>query len=65
MPMPKPRKYEKKQRFVSRCIADLTRKEEDRFPSVKQRAAICYSEWGETIEDKKASAERTGKSERR
>ena len=59
MPMPKPKKKENKQEFVSRCIADLTRKEEDRFPSVKQRAAICYSQWGETPQEKARAEKRS------
>lgn len=48
MPMPKPKKSEDKQEFVSRCIAKLTRDEEGKFPSRTQRAAVCYSQWGET-----------------
>lgn len=55
MPMPKPRKNEDRQEFVSRCIAKLTRDEAERFPNPKQRAAICYSEWGETPEEKAAA----------
>ena len=52
MPMPKPKKSEKKQEFVSRCIGELTGKEKDRFPKASQRAAICYSQWGETPAEK-------------
>ncbi len=55
MPMPKPKKSEKKQEFVSRCIAGLTKKESDKFPFSKQRAAICYSQWGETPTEKAAA----------
>ncbi|MCC8190563.1 MAG: hypothetical protein LIP77_08020 [Planctomycetes bacterium] len=50
--MPKPKKNENKQEFVSRCIADLTDEERERFPTVQQRAAICYSQWGETPAEK-------------
>lgn len=59
MPMPKPKKKEEKQEFVSRCIAGLTREEGDRFPSAKQRAAICYSQWGETPQEKARAEKRS------
>ena len=55
MPMPEPKKNEDKQDFVSRCIGDLTREESDTFPTREQRAAICYSQWGETPEEKEAA----------
>ncbi len=59
MPMPKPnKKKEKKQEFVSRCIANLTREEQDRFPDSKQRAAICYSQWGESPQEKAKARKR-------
>ena len=45
MPMPEPRANEKKETFVSRCIETITKNERDKFPSEKQRAAICYSQW--------------------
>ena len=64
MPMPKPGKKEEKQEFVSRCIDKLTKDESERFPSREQRAAICYSQWGETPEEKEAAGkkkERKGK----
>ena len=64
MPMPKPRKSETKQKFVSRCIAKLTRDEKDRFPKNSQRAAICYSQWGETPAEKEA-ARKKAKSRRK
>ena len=47
MPIPKPEKSEEKQDFISRCIETVTKEEEERFPSRKQRAAICYSQWDE------------------
>ncbi|NLC23973.1 hypothetical protein NB640_12615 [Oxalobacter vibrioformis] len=53
MPMPKAKKGESKQGFISRCIARLTKDERDKFPAREQRAAICYSEWGETPEERK------------
>lgn len=61
MPMPKPKKKEKKQKFVSRCIADLTHEDANKFPSAKQRAAICYSQWGETPAEKKQAASKAKK----
>ncbi len=61
MPMSKPKKSEDKQEFVSRCIADLTREEKDKWPSSKQRAAICYSEWGETPKEKAAAKKKAAK----
>lgn len=45
MPIPKPKKNEDKQEFISRCIETLTKNKKDEFPSAKQRAAICYSQW--------------------
>lgn len=43
MPLPTPRKGEKKDEFVSRCMGD----EEARrtFPDQQQRAGVCYSQW--------------------
>lgn len=41
--MPKPRKGEKKQDFISRCMGDDESKKT--FPNQKQRAAFCYSQW--------------------
>lgn len=41
MPIPKPRKGEKKQKFISRCIRFLVK--EGR--SQKQASAICYTTW--------------------
>jgi len=43
MPLPKPRKNEAKQRFISRCIANPTMKKE--YKNKKQRIAVCYSQW--------------------
>lgn len=50
MPIPSPKKSEKQGEFVSRCMGDETMNKE--FPDQKQRAAVCYSQWG----DKKAKA---------
>lgn len=61
MPIPKPKKNEDKQEYVSRCIANLTRNEKARFPSVRQRAAVCYSSWGETPAEKKKAQKKAEK----
>ena len=53
MPLPSPRKNETKQEFISRCIAEMTLSESERFPDRAQRAAICYSRWGETPQEKR------------
>ena len=47
MPIPKPKKGESKQDFVSRCIEFMTVNESEKFPSKEQRAAICYTQWDE------------------
>ena len=47
MPLPTPKGTETKEAFISRCIETMTKDESDRFPSSKQRAAICYSQWNE------------------
>lgn len=49
MPIPKPKKDEKKQDFIDRCMSDETMLKE--YPDEKQRAAICYQSWDEK-EDK-------------
>lgn len=59
MPLPKPKNGEEKQSFLSRCIATMTKEESDKFPDRKQRAAICYSQWGEDEKrDKKKNAKK-------
>ena len=50
MPLVTPKKSEKQGEFVSRCMGDETMNKD--FPNQKQRAAVCYSQWG----DKKAKA---------
>lgn len=49
MPMPKPKKSEKKSDFVSRCMADDSMKKE--FPDEEQRSAVAYSTWREAKKD--------------
>jgi len=41
MPLPKPRTYETKNEFISRCVTDENMKSE--YSDKKQRVAICYS----------------------
>tara|TARA_R110001583_G_scaffold94442_1_gene238008 strand:- start:127 stop:648 length:522 start_codon:yes stop_codon:yes gene_type:complete len=43
MPLPSPRDGERKSKFMSRCMVDLTAKDE--FTDVKQRAAVCASQF--------------------
>ena len=50
MPLVTPKKSEKQGEFVSRCMGEETMNKD--FPNQKQRAAVCYSQWG----DKKAKA---------
>ncbi len=45
MPLPNPKSGEKKSDFISRCMVDLSDKEE--FKDSKQRAAVCYSQFEE------------------
>jgi hypothetical protein len=42
MPLPKPKKGEKRQEFISKCMSDEAMKEE--FPSQKQRVAVCLNQ---------------------
>ena len=43
MPLPKPRKKETEQEFVSRCMGDDMMGKE--YKDQKQRAAVCYSQY--------------------
>jgi len=43
MPLIKPKKYERKDKFISRCIS--SDKMEKEYPKQKQRIAVCYSIW--------------------
>ena len=43
MPLPQPKNGEKKSNFISRCMVDLSDKEE--FEDNKQRIAVCYSQF--------------------
>lgn len=43
MPIPKPKKDESKDKFISRCAKQLAKVDPNR--PKKQRLAICFSEW--------------------
>ena len=42
MPIPKPKKNEEKQKFVSRCMSSETMKKD--YPNSQQRIAVCLSQ---------------------
>ena len=52
MPLPSPNKGETKKEFIARCIVEITENESERFPARAQRVAVCYSQWGETPEER-------------
>ena len=41
MPIPKPKRYERKNKFITRCA--FTGNMIKEFPNIKQRFAICYN----------------------
>ena len=43
MPLPKPKKDEKQDDFIKRCMSNDTMKEE--FPDNDQRLAVCFQKW--------------------
>ena len=43
MPLPRPKKDEKKEDFITRCMSDETMKKE--YDDNDQRLAVCYSQW--------------------
>lgn len=45
MPIPKPKKDETKNKFLTRCMGNSTMRKE--YPDNKQRLAVCYTEWRE------------------
>lgn len=51
MPLPKPKKDEKRNDFVSRCMGDETMKKD--FKDNKQRVAVCLAQFSK--KDSKAS----------
>jgi|SRR6056300_112977 hypothetical protein len=52
MPLPTPKNGEKRSKFMSRCMIDLNAKDE--FKDIKQRAAVCSSQFEDA--ESKASA---------
>jgi HK97 family phage prohead protease len=51
MPIPKPKKNENQDEFISRCMGDDIMVKD--YPDEKQRAAICYQQWKD--KDKKSN----------
>lgn len=49
MPIPKPKKDEDKDAFISRCISTVSKEDPER--SDKQIQAICFSTWKESREE--------------
>ena len=49
MPIPKPKKNEEKNEFISRCMSDEVMVKE--YPNSRQRAAICYDSWSKSIDN--------------
>lgn len=43
MPIPKPRKDETKEEFMSRCMSDDVMKKE--YDNASQRYAVCNTQW--------------------
>jgi len=50
MPIPKPRKNENKNEFISRCMSDTVMKKE--YPNQKQRNAVCFTAWDDKDKNK-------------
>lgn len=55
MPMPSPKKDEKKEEFLDRCMGDEVMNDE--YPDKKQRYAVCLSIWEKDKEGDKKSKE--------
>ena len=56
MPVPKPRKREEQDKFMSRCMGDSKMNEE--FPDQKQRVAVCMQSWREMRGGKKPKSDK-------
>jgi hypothetical protein len=50
MALPSPKKSEKEQEFVSRCMGDDMMNKD--YKDQKQRAAVCYSQYKRRIKNK-------------
>ena len=55
MPLPKPKKNEKQNDFISRCMSSDVM--QDEFSDHKQRIAVCYSQFRRKEEDAEKIAE--------
>jgi|WetSurMetagenome_2_1015567.scaffolds.fasta_scaffold711474_1 hypothetical protein len=55
MPMPKPRKDETEQEFISRFMGDPVMVKD--YPDQKQRSAIAYKEWNDRNKKKESMSE--------
>ena len=55
MPLPKPRKSEKEDDFIDRCMGDEVMVEE--YPDESQRRAVCQTQWDESKEKDKTKDE--------
>lgn len=53
--MPSPKKGEKEQEFISRCMGSA--EANDTFPRQDQRAAFCYSQWKRSKKKKMSNGE--------
>lgn len=53
MPIPTPNKGEEKKKFIARCCGNSVMNKE--YTDVKQRVAICYSQWKKAHPESKAS----------
>lgn len=58
MPLPTPHSGESKDDFISRCMGDDVMRDE--YPEQDQRAAVCYSQWGEDKQFKSRRSAPTG-----
>jgi len=47
MPIPTPKKNEKKSDFISRCMSALS----DEFEDNEQRSAVCHQQWKKSKDD--------------
>ncbi len=52
MPLPMPRKQEKKNAFVSRCMEKV----QGEFDSQEQRLAVCYGLWRKKNKEKRGNS---------
>lgn len=48
MPIPKPRKYERRDPFIERCMGNATMNED--YPDNAQRYAICIGAFDKSVE---------------